>query len=72
MPNPVPMEKLETDPFMTTEEVAIFFRSSKRNICLKAELGEIPGFKFGSQWRFLRTEIQNIARHSKPLGSRDH
>lgn len=61
--------------FLTTREVAELLGVHTRAICLWAELGEIPAFRTGRQWRFRRGEVASWlykARNSFPrsLGGR--
>jgi len=45
-------------PLLSSAEVANWLGISQRTVCLWAELGEIPGFKLGHQWRFSETEVR--------------
>jgi excisionase family DNA binding protein len=45
--------------FLTTCDLAQLLGISTRTVCLWAELGEIPAFRAGRQWRFRRPEIDS-------------
>jgi excisionase family DNA binding protein len=45
-------------PLLTSKEVANWLGVSPRTVCLWAELGEMPGFKLGHQWRFAEAEVR--------------
>ncbi len=60
-------ERLENErkPLLTTQQVAAWICVAPRTICLWAELGELPGFKVGRQWRFRETDIRAWLRQGK-------
>ena len=51
------MEKVSSEPLLSTAAVARWLGVSTRAICLWAECREIPAIKLGRQWRFRREEI---------------
>ena len=48
-----------TDDILTIEEVAKYLRVSDRTVYDWAQKGEIPAGKFGTVWRFKKSEIEN-------------
>ncbi len=45
-------------PLLSSAEVAGWLGVSPRTVCFWAELGEMPGFKLGRQWRFSEAEVR--------------
>ena len=43
---------------MTLDEVAAYLKAGKRTIYRLTASGEIPAFKLGGTWRFLRSDIE--------------
>jgi PTS system nitrogen regulatory IIA component len=43
---------------MTIEEVAVYLRVSERTVYDWAQKGQLPGGKFGTTWRFKRSDIE--------------
>src|SRR3977135_2109171 len=43
--------------FLTTVEVSVLLRISRRTVCLWAECSELPAVRIGKQWRFRRDDI---------------
>ncbi len=50
------------DEILTIKEVAAWLRLAARTLRQWAEVGLIPAFKLGRQWRFRRTDIENWLR----------
>ena len=50
---------MEKNEIMTLEEVANFLRMSERTVTEWVNNGKLPGGKFGTSWRFQRTEVEN-------------
>ena len=50
---------MKENEIMTLEEVANFLRMSERTVTEWVNKGKLPGGKFGTSWRFQRTEIEN-------------
>lgn len=48
----------EHDEVLTTSEVAKLLKISQSKVARLAITGELPGTKFGSQWRFRRSDIE--------------
>lgn len=48
---------MEKDRFMTVKEVAAYLRIATITVYRLAEAKDLPGVKAGSQWRFVRAEI---------------
>jgi excisionase family DNA binding protein len=48
----------ERRTFLTSRDLAEWLGVSTRTVCLWAELGEIPAFRAGRQWRFRLVEIE--------------
>lgn len=53
--------QMET-PIMTIEEVAAYLRVHRTSLYRWVKAGAIPYFKAGSDYRFLRSEIDRYAR----------
>ena len=45
------------DGILTLDEVAAYLKAGKRTVYRLAQQGDIPAFKLGGTWRFLRTEL---------------
>ena len=45
---------------LTAEEVAEYLRIHPYTVRRLARAGKVPGFKIGGQWRFNRSEIDNL------------
>jgi excisionase family DNA binding protein len=52
------MKALPQEEYLTADEVATLLRISKRTLLKLAKIGKL-GKKFGNQWRFKRSEIDN-------------
>ena len=60
------LEKNEQEPvWMTTEEVAIYLRLSKRVIYNLTSNGYLPYYKIKDRNRFLKSEIDNLMKSNK-------
>jgi excisionase family DNA binding protein len=53
------LEKVSTEPLLTTAAVAKWLGISTRAVCLWAECREIPAIKLGRQWRFRQAEVRD-------------
>jgi PTS system nitrogen regulatory IIA component len=49
----------ENDKIMTLGEMADYLRIAKRSLLRMAQRGDIPGTKIASQWRFMRSVIDD-------------
>ncbi len=47
-----------SEPVMTLHEVAQFLRCHESTVYRLTKRGQIPGFRLGSEWRFLRAKIE--------------
>ncbi len=56
------LEPADDDEILTIKEVAAWLRLAARTLRQWAEVGVIPAFKLGRQWRFRRTDIENWLR----------
>ncbi len=56
------LEPAHGDEILTIKEVAAWLRLAARTLRQWAEVGVIPAFKLGRQWRFRRTDIENWLR----------
>ena len=50
------------DEYMTLREVAELLKLSEKTVYRLAQRKEIPAFKVGGSWRFMRSDIDNWAR----------
>jgi excisionase family DNA binding protein len=58
------------DPVLTLEDVAALLRLPIEAVAARAQAGELPGRRFGDQWRFARTAvIEWLASGEAPGGS---
>lgn len=48
---------MNSEPYLTPEEVAQIARCHPKTINRMARNGEIPARKFGHRWRFLRSQL---------------
>ena len=51
--------------FMTVREVAEYLRLAEITIYRLAEAHDLPGFKAGRQWRFIKSEVDQWLRWKK-------
>lgn len=56
------LEPAHDDEILTIKEVAAKLRLAARTLRQWADVGIIPAFKLGRQWRFRRTDIENWLR----------
>ena len=57
---------LETNPYLTCKEVTSFLKVSSPTVLKLARSGEIPGRRFGKQWRFRKSVIEQLGQVAKP------
>jgi excisionase family DNA binding protein len=57
---------VETDKWITLEELAEYLKFSRTKLYRLAQEGEIPASKVGSQWRFNRQEIDAWVTNQRP------
>jgi excisionase family DNA binding protein len=50
----------DSNAIMTIDEVAAFLKLSKITIYKLVKKGEIPAFRVGNSWRFLRDKIETL------------
>ena len=53
---------------LTLDEVAAYLKAGKRTIYRLAASGEIPAFKLGGTWRFLRADIDRWIKQQSMEG----
>lgn len=53
------------DPLLTTEDVANFLRVDVVTVRRLVAKGEIPAYKVGGEYRFMRPELENYVRHQR-------
>lgn len=51
--------------FMTVTEVSEYLRLAKITIYRLAEAKDLPGFKAGAKWRFIKSEVDQWLRWRK-------
>ena len=51
-----------TEQYLTVPEVAEILRLSEKTVYRLAQKRELPAFKVGSAWRFVRGDIDSWAR----------
>ncbi len=51
-------QNVGTETVMTLHEVAQFLRCHESTVYRLTKRGEIPAFRLGSEWRFLRSKIE--------------
>jgi excisionase family DNA binding protein len=56
---------METDKWLTLDELAEYLKLSKSNIYRMTQKGEVPASKIGSRWRFDRDEIYAWMKNQK-------
>ncbi|HEY2104843.1 MAG TPA: helix-turn-helix domain-containing protein [Candidatus Binataceae bacterium] len=59
-----------SETVMTLHEVAQFLRCHESTVYRLTKRGQIPAFRLGSEWRFLRSKIEHwiTASHQSPAG----
>jgi excisionase family DNA binding protein len=50
-------EQGHVDEILTTAEAATYLKIHPRTLTRFAKAAELPGFRIGSHWRFLRSEL---------------
>jgi excisionase family DNA binding protein len=55
---------LNTEPMLTTEEVARYLRLQPGTVRGMARRGELPVVKVGRRWRFKRSQIEGWLRNN--------
>ncbi|MBI4372788.1 MAG: helix-turn-helix domain-containing protein [Candidatus Omnitrophica bacterium] len=56
---------MQTDDIWTLKEVAQFLKLSPLTVYRLTQKGAIPAVKVGSQWRYLKVNIQNLMKMPK-------
>ena len=59
---------MQNDEILTVTDLADYLRVHRSTIYRMLRLGEIPAFKVGSDWRFLRSAINQWANHHSVNG----
>ncbi len=60
---------METDKWLTLDELAEYLKLSRTKLYRMAQEGEIPASKIGAQWRFNRKEIDDWVSSQRPDGA---
>lgn len=47
----------QLDPFLTTEEVLGYLKTTPRTVYRLIRAGELPAIRIGRQWRFRRSDL---------------
>lgn len=55
-----------TAKWLTIEQIADYLQVSKEKVYKLCQRGKMPASKFGGQWRFERTEIDQWLRKQRP------
>lgn len=58
-----------SDGLLRTSDLAKLLCVAPRTVCLWAEVGEVPAFKFRRQWRFRPMDVQRWLGRQNPKGS---
>jgi excisionase family DNA binding protein len=69
------MEKIKgTEEILTLSEVARYLKLAEKTVLRMTHKGEIPCFKIASQWRFLRSQIDEwlLANSTKEHAAHNH
>ena len=53
------------DEILTAQDVATLLRLEVTTIYALAKSGDLPGFKIGSSWRFMKNEIEKCIADAK-------
>jgi excisionase family DNA binding protein len=56
---------LALDNILDAEEVAKLLRVHRRTVIRLASQGEIPAFKVGDKWRFMREDLESYIEEQK-------
>ena len=54
---------LTPQKLMKTEDIARLLGIAPRTVCEWAEVGRLPAFKIGRQWRFRHIQIEHWLKH---------
>ena len=57
---------METDKWLTLDELAKYLKLSRTKLYRMAQEGGIPASKIGAQWRFNREEIDDWVTSQRP------
>ena len=57
---------METDKWLTLDELAEYLKLSRTKLYRMAQEGEIPASKIGAQWRFNLKEIDDWVTSQRP------
>ena len=60
---------MDTDKWLTLDELAEYLKLSRTKLYRMAQEGEIPASKIGAQWRFDRKAIDAWMARQRPSGS---
>ena len=60
---------METDKWLTIDELAEYLKLSRTKLYRMAQKGEIPASKIGIQWRFNRKEIDDWVTSQRADGT---
>jgi excisionase family DNA binding protein len=58
--------KVPMNEVLTVAEVAAFLRVNRSTVYKLIRRGELPAFKVGSDWRFNRTQIEELFKFRTP------
>ena len=61
-----------TDDVITLEETAALLKLPAEAVRSRAEEGDLPGRRFGNEWRFARTAVLNWLGDGEPRQRRKH
>ena len=62
--------KMPMNEVLTVAEVAAFLRVNRSTVYKLIRRGELPAFKVGSDWRFNRTQIEELFKVRTPDNER--
>ena len=57
--------RMSENEFMTVREVVAYLRLARITVYRLAESKDLPGFKAGRQWRFIKAEIDEWLKWKK-------
>jgi len=55
-----------TDKWLTIDQIADYLQVSKEKIYKLCQKGKMPASKFGGQWRYKRTEVDQWLKRQRP------
>lgn len=55
-----------TDKWLTIDQIADYLQVSKEKIYKLCQKGKMPASKFGGQWRYNRSEIDQWLKKQRP------